>query len=251
MDKHEAIVDNSETKLDPSTVEAQHEPSQSMYETAEQGKSIEEKTPNYNDLIIDKYKNKEDPIYEQLKGYSELHREFSKLSANLSPESYTLPDLTNKGFQFDEENPVLKSFKNFAKENKISQEVFNGLLDIYVDLELGKMPNRENEYKQLGPDAQDKVNRLDKWLSESLPSDLYNEAKPLLSKASYVKAFDSLRDQILNSDRTIPDENQRKQYVAPQLTKQQISNEIISNYEKFKSDPNYRDEMRRKLESAL
>lgn len=148
-------------------------------------------------LITDKYKTVED----QAKAYSELSSQMGKSATELgelkkfkesaskvvgAPEEYEIPQ--SDQFEVDIEDPRFGAFKQFAKENNLSQDMFNSGLQLFADLDKAYAEASEAFAKaELAkiPDAESRIKNIQDWMGANLPdhaeslADLVTTAKGL------------------------------------------------------------------------
>lgn len=105
-------------------------------------------------------------------------------------EDLKIPD--NVELDFSEDDPLVSWFSGFAKENGMSQEVFERALNEYVSIELANMPDIQAEIGKLGDHGQDRMLRVHSWLESKLSEDELAALNPLLNSAAQVEALEKL-----------------------------------------------------------
>lgn len=108
---------------------------------------------------------------------------------NLS-EDLKIPD--NVDLNFTEDDPMVKWFFGFAKENGMSQETVDKAINEYVGIELANMTDVGAEIEKLGDHGQDRLLRVHNWLESKLSNDQFKAMNPMLSTAVEIEALEVL-----------------------------------------------------------
>lgn len=115
-----------------------------------------------------------------------------------APEKYELnmPDDLKipEGVEMDlkADDPMVDWFFGFAKENGMSQEMVDGAIKQYIEIELGAMPNMEEEIGKLGDHGQDRLLRVHNWMSGKLKPEEVAALDPLMTSAASIEALEKL-----------------------------------------------------------
>jgi len=93
---------------------------------------------------------------------------------------------------FSEEDPLVSWFFGVAKDQGMSQETVDKMLNQYVAIELAGMPDVSAEIEKLGDHGQDRMLRVHNWLESKLSDAQFAAMNPLLSSADQVEALEIL-----------------------------------------------------------
>jgi hypothetical protein len=120
--------------------------------------------PNYEMLPEKFWKDGAPRVDEALKARSELEKQF-KRGDHKTPENYDTSFLAAKGVTDDD--PLVGSFKSWAKENGVSQAAFQKLAENYIELQMQQQSqvkiNVEAEKQKLGPNADQVISEMVTW----------------------------------------------------------------------------------------
>lgn len=120
--------------------------------TTEEGAETTEQADTEAKLWAGKYKTED----ELEKGYKNLESRFGAFKG--SPEEYEL------GEDIDADDEMVKYTQAWAKDNQMSNEALNDLIGGFSDYREGiEKRNLEAEIKQLGDNANQRINDLVKW----------------------------------------------------------------------------------------
>jgi hypothetical protein len=147
-----------------------------------------------------------DAKYKTLSEQAKAHPELRKLLGGFTgaPETYELslePQFNE--ITIDAENPLYKTVQGWAKDNNMSQDAFNSLVNSYVAAETDSQ-NAENEHSvaekkaeiaKLGDNAQNLLTELNQWGQNSLPPELYPAFKEMAFNADAIKVFEYLKSK--------------------------------------------------------
>jgi hypothetical protein len=112
-----------------------------------------------------------------------------KYAVNLS-EDLNIPD--NVELDFTEDDPLVSWFFGVAKEQGMSQETVDKMLNQYVALEISRMPDIAAEIGKLGDHGQDRLLRVHNWLESKLSDTQFVAMNPFLNSAAQVEAMEVL-----------------------------------------------------------
>jgi hypothetical protein len=193
------------------------------------------------DYLQPKYKS----LAEQAKAYPELRKSLGAMTG--APDQYSLDDFAT---DIDVNSPHLKGFLDYAKQNRFSQEAVSTTLKSLVDYEKSMMPDENAEMEKLGPEGQKKRGIIDQWAKNSLSPDAQKVYDILPKSAEVLTFMDELRQKSIASSSNPPSSTSHNTPFKP-LTEAEVRQEMRDNYEKYQSNPGYREEIRRKLEQCL
>lgn len=158
------------------------------------------------EFLLDKYSSVED----QAKAYGDLNtkfgeqateigtlKEFQKSAAEIigAPEDYETP--TSENFEVDIEDPRYGAFKEFAKENNLSQGMFAKGLELFAQLDQAYDTANQDFAKaemEKIPDSESRVKNIQDWLSANVP-DHSDALANLLTTADGVKGFEAILEK--------------------------------------------------------
>lgn len=200
---------------------------------------IEEGRPGEGDRpswLPDKFKS----VADMGKSYSELEKKFGYV-----PENY---DLSGSKF-IDQEHSAIKDFLTTARDKKVPKDVIDKMVSSF-DSYLGEHDvNPDEEFKKLGDNAEERLKILNNWAQANLSEDSYKALSRNLQSADSIKALEELRGKIMNNNTVITNGNDGTGSEGDTVAS--LQKEIVSNYEKYKTDPKYRAEVGGKLEVAV
>ena len=169
--------------------------------------AVEQSADNMRpDFLVDKYKTVED----QAKAYAELNSQYGKQATEMgdlkkfqesaskiigAPEDYALPE--SEDFQVDIEDPRYSAFKEFAKENNLSQYMFENGLKLFADIDKAYSDANtafaQEELSKLN-DADNRIKNVQDWMSANIP-DHAESLADLLTTAAGVEGFEALLEK--------------------------------------------------------
>lgn len=187
--------------------------------------------------LKEKYKTATD----QAKAYNDLEKKLGAFKG--APESY---DLSLEGYpdiKFSDADPLLKDFLESAKKNGVSQEYVSEMLVTYAKALTANIPNKAEEMKKIGPNAEQDLKILSQWASNHLSQDEFKAFKNMVTSEAAYRVFDKLRNVASNSD--------------IQAAKPNVNVETVDQVKALISDPRYdkepafRDDVRRRMSIAM
>ena len=182
-------------------------------------KSVAEAAKSFNEL-------------EKLKGSAPKEYDFSK------GESWIEPDY--EPFQ---------EMAEFARSKHVPQDVMDKMLES-VGLYLDEFKVDMNEEKaKLGEKATERLQVLNNWAKSNLSEKSFNALTAGMRTAEQIEALEEIRNKMLNNNTMVPGGN--TSVTQGGMTLEEYRSELNANFAKFKTDPAYRKEMERKLESIV
>ena len=106
------------------------------------------------------------------------------------PEDLQIPD--DVEMTLTAEDPLVSAFFEFAKTEHMSQDTVNSLISMYVKSELAAMPVMKDEIGKLGDYGQDRLLKVQTWLSKSLDDAEMKVIGPMLTSAESIQALEKL-----------------------------------------------------------
>lgn len=142
-------------------------------------------------------RSKEDAISEQAKAYNELQGRFGSFTG--APEEYEVSiseQLTEAGLDIKSDDPMVQEAMKFAKESNMSQDGFNKMIELYGMQQVAEHKAleeyRTNEMKQLGPNADSRIDNIIEWGSKNLDEETFKGLQGMANSAEAVKVIESL-----------------------------------------------------------
>lgn len=168
------------------------------------------------------------------KAYSELR---AKMSAgkHKAPKDgkYEVTSLKDRGVADDD--PMLKDFVGLAKEQGLSQEQFDQMIDLYTG-HMGTMQDqaktsRDSEMKKLGRNGEKIVQSTEQWLTKMQTSGTLNQDEieaigRASNNASFISALHKIRGSYMETD-------------IPGLEMQENQKVSLNDVQSMMADPKY------------
>ena len=172
--------------------------------------------------------------------YSALEKRFSAPSGDY--------DLSKGEGWIDKEFEPIKDLFDAAKKSQVPQEVIDKMLSSVGDYLNKDSFDRESEIKKLGDGFEKRIEVLENWGKSNLSEKGFNSLMDMAMSADDILALEELRNLHMNNQNQVPTSNQVAS--TPQTLKD-VQEEIISNYDKYKTDKGYREQMRQKIEKLV
>ncbi len=203
-------------------------------ESSEPKWMIDEDTPGAGDRpewLPDKFKKASDLG----KSYRELERKIIN-----PPEDY---DVSKSKF-IDPEFEGFQNLKKTAKENRVSQEMMNSIIDTF-DSYAGQFEiDQKAEIEKLGEGSKEMLTRLDTWVENNIPKENADMLFSQVRTADGIKSLEMLRKSVMDNQSQVPGHIESSE---ENLTLQDVQKELTNNLDRYKEDPKYRREIRQKL----
>lgn len=168
------------------------------------------------------------------KAYSELR---AKMSAgkHKAPKDgkYDVTNLKDKGVPDDD--PMLKDFVGLAKDQGLSQDQFDQLVELYANhvgaLEEKVTINREQEMKKLGRNADKVIQSTEQWLTKlhsagTLNGDELEAIGRASNNAAFISALSKIRASYMETD-------------IPGIEMQESQKMSMTDVQSMMADPKY------------
>lgn len=197
-----------------------------------------------------KYKN----VSEQAKAYTELESKLGSFTG--APEAYEVAlseELTEKGLTIDAEDPMVIQAKEFAKNAGMNQEGFQGLINLYGEVQLAQalaeQEVKNDELKALGPTAEKRIENLNLWGKANLSAELFAGFEGMIQTSEGVAAVERLvsmtRAAPMDAGDLTPATNGSAEELKElQFAKDEHGNRLIN------TDPNHRAKYQAMLEAV-
>jgi len=198
------------------------------------------------DGFPEKFWTEKGPDVDKLvKSYTELEKQF-KSGKHKAPEEYDISGLVGKGLE--EDDPTMGIFKDWAKENGVSQAAFEELAAKVLEASGAQSEafeiDRKSEMAKLGERAQDKIAMTERLLMKAPLSEEERQAIASgLDSAEAINAFLKYHQAITNEG--IP--------VAPMVNTPSITREDLEAAiadPRWKTDAAYRNKIERQWMAA-
>ena len=143
---------------------------------AKEGEDTEFVKPDY---FPDKFWDEEQgPDVENLvKSYNELQKKFSQ-GKHKVPDAYD--DSVFKNANIPDDDPLLETYRSWAKENGVSQSAFDQLATSIVDMAEQEDDTAQisfdEEYKKLGPNADAAIKSMTDWASSLVRKGVWSDS---------------------------------------------------------------------------
>ena len=193
------------------------------------------------DFLDDKYPN----LAEQAKAYREVRKALGAQSG--APEAYDFGQLVD---EIDINNPAIKDYMIYAKENRINQDMFAKTLKTFSEYQKSKQPNIDEEIKKLGDDGAKRIETVQRWAENNLSEKSLKTIGEIGTKAEVIELLDELRQYQHHHAVVLPVGDNAATQFKP-VTKAEVTEEMINNYSKYKTDSRYRAEIMSRLEQAV
>lgn len=185
--------------------------------------------------LPDKYKT----VADLARSNAELEKKFGA-----APEEYDF----SKSKYIDPDYEPFHELRQLAKEKRVSKDVMDKMItsfDKYMD---EFTPDYDAEIKKLGDNAEERVTTLDNWAKANFSKESYEALTKTMKTADSIKALEELRGKIMSNNPQVPTGNDGAVNASASLD--DIKMELANNLPKYKTDPEYRKDLQRRLEVA-
>lgn len=200
----------------------------------------DENTPGQGErpqFLPEKYKS----VADVAKAYKELE---SRLGT--APKEY---DFSKGESWMEPDYEPFQQMAEFAKSKHVPQEVMDKFLDT-VGLYMDEFRTDLNEEKsKLGENATQRLQTLNNWAKSNLSEKSFAALTAGMRTADQIEALEEIRNKMISNSTMVPGGNASVTGGGPTI--EEYRSELNANYAKFKTDPAYRKEMERKLESIV
>lgn len=217
-----------------------------LYDEPAQATATDNEPVTRPDGFPEKFWTEKGPDVDKLvKSYTELEKQF-KSGKHKAPEEYDISGLVGKGLE--EDDPTMGIFKDWAKENGVSQAAFEELAAKVLEASGAQSEafeiDRKAEMAKLGERAQDKIAMTERLLMKApLSEDERQAIASGLDSAEAINAFLKYHQAITNEGiPTAPMVN------TPSITREDLEAAIADP--RWKSDAAYRNKIERQWLSA-
>lgn len=188
------------------------------------------------DYLSPKYKS----VAEQARAYPELYKSYAAAGA---PDEYDVSGFSS----IDAANENFQALAAFAKENKLSQDAFSGIVKHFDDFLTAQQPDIAAEKAKLGPDADNRIGIIKQWAENTFTREDFEAIGELGNTAAGMQFLDKVRNMMSSNGPNPPMGNNTP---APEVKEsyKDIQNEMQQNFKKYNDDPSYRDQIMARFE---
>ena len=172
--------------------------------------------------------------------YSELEKRFTSPS-----EDY---DLSKGDAWFNKDFDPLKNMLNEAKKSKVPQAAIDSMLSSVGEYLNDGSFNIDSEIEKLGENHTARIETLSNWAKSNLSEKGFNSVMDMAMSADDIMALEELRGLHMSNENQVP-ANQNTQPSSKNL--KDLQQEVIGNYQKYKTDKGYRDTIKSQMEKLL
>jgi hypothetical protein len=154
--------------------------------------------PQRPDGLLDRFWSEKDGVKlgDLVRDHAELSsfKDTADARAALVPEEYAVE--LPQGYEADGADPMWETSKAFAKQHGLSQQSYNELVGMYVELEQGKAAQVEKAQNALADalGGRSRLDVLEGWFASTFDSATAAQLKATLWSPSIVGAFEALRE---------------------------------------------------------
>jgi len=210
--------------------------------------SVEEMANEKPEWLQNKYvtegKTEVESIAEQAKAYNELSSKFGSFTG--SPENYEVAlseELTGLGVEFDKDDPMLEAAMKFAKDSNMSQEGFNGMVELYAMQEIAEQKATEDfkaeQLKSLGPNADSRLENINQWASKNLDAEAMEGLRSIATSAEHVKTIERIISMTRNASVDVSEVSSNTGASAEDVNAMQFEKDQNGN-RRINTDPEFK-----------
>lgn len=200
----------------------------------------DENTPGQGErpqFLPEKYKS----VADVAKAYKELE---SRLGT--APKEY---DFSKGQSWMEPDYEPFHEMAEFARSKHVPQDVMDKMLES-VGLYLDEFRTDINEEKsKLGENATQRLQTLNNWAKSNLSEKAFIALTAGMRTADQIEALEEIRNKMIGNATMVPGGNANVS--SGGMTIEEYRSELNANYAKYKTDPAYRKDMERKLESIV
>lgn len=182
---------------------------------------------------------------EQAKAYKELQKTLGAIGG--APEEY---DFGSHKEAIDPGNQHVQEFVNYAKNNRITQDAFNKMLDTFVNYQKSTAPNMDEEIAKLGPDGGKRIEVVKQWAENNLSDKSLDAIGKIAHRAEVIELLDELRQFQFHQSTQPPTGHDAGVDFKP-MSRADVEAEMMSNYGEYQKNPTYRAKITSMFEQAV
>lgn len=198
----------------------------------------------------DKYKTVDD----QAKAYTELEKKFGSFTG--SPETYEAvlsDELTEAGVTIDSDDPLMAKAIEFAKASNMSQEGFNGMVQLYaenmVTESIALDDFKSTQLDALGNTGTQRIEGINKWVDANMDAESAANLRGVITTSEGVQAIEQLIAKTKNAPVAAADLAPAQSVTQTELDAMYFAKDDNGN-RKINTDPSFKAEYESK-KSAL
>ena len=184
---------------------------------------------------------------EKFKAVEDVAKSFRELEKRLgsAPDKY---DWSKGESWIDPEYEPFQQMAEFAKSKHVPQEVMDNMLETVGTYFNEFNTDYEAERQALGENADERLNTVDNWAKSNFSEETYEALVANMRTAKDVQAIEEIRKKMVSETTAIPS---GKETAEPKLTVKDIQAEMVQNYDRYKTDARYREEIKTKISKAV
>ena len=144
--------------------------------------------------------------------------------------------------EIPEGDPLLENFNEWAQKAGLSQDAHSELLGVYINNIVGSQPNMEEEMKNIGPDAGQRIQDMVQWAKGTLDEGEFATLQNLATTAEGFKLLERMKSLTRETQVSAPDTAQPVNTV----TKEALYD--LMKDERYQTSAAYRDEVKQKFD---
>lgn len=198
--------------------------------------------------LADKYKT----VEAQAQAYPELAKRFGAF-VGAPKEGYKLELPADLGItaEFDESNPLLKGFKDWAASAQLSQQGFSQVLGMLAQYEAAQQPDMAQIKIEIGERADERLAAVAQWGKANLEPAVYQDLRSAMSGTNAATVFKAV-EALVNKTRQPATPKPGADVVAAQLqgeaaVKAKMAERDANGQLRFMTDPIFRNEVEQQL----
>jgi len=193
-----------------------------------------------------------------LESYNQLSSKFGAFTG--APEAYEFKlsdELTANGVELSADDPLINTFREYAKESNMSNDHANQLINMFVENQYAQGQHSEEaetariaeQMGLLGDNAQQRVDNIGNWARANLTPEQVEGLSDAATTAAGVQAIEALIAKSKNSSVQPSEGNNVNQTSMADLQALQFAKDEHGN-RKMSSDPEYARMVRQKMADA-
>ncbi len=189
-----------------------------------------------------------DWLQPKFKSVAEAAKSFNELEKlkGSAPKEY---DFSKGESWMESDYEPFQEMADYARSKHVPQDVMDKMLES-VGLYLDEFRTDISEEKaKLGEKATERLQILNNWAKSNLSEKSFIALAAGMRSADQIEALEEIRNKMLNNNTMVPGGN--TSVASGGVTLEEYRSELNANYTKYKTDPAYRKEMERKLESIV
>ena len=172
-------------------------------------------------------------VDQQAKSYLELEKKFGGFTG-APKDGYELPE------NIDKDDETLKLYSDYAKKFNMNQDAFNEGFQFIEQVFQAKADiDEQEEREKLGPQSENRINRVQNYLANKLDDEGYKEIRKMLTSANSIMLVEKLID--LTAPPKLPSEGgDNPQGLTPALIREAAAAKTEDGQLRRAVDPDYR-----------